>query len=81
MGRASALRTARGKTPYLLLTTHVPARPSPGDTALRAAGADTVFDVIELVGDEGLQRLRPYAVGGLTTHCELGFWTARDLAR
>ena len=81
LGRACALRRARGGTPLVLLTTHLPRRPSEGDTALRAAGPDAVFDVIELLSMDGLERLARYAKGELTTRPEQGFWTAAELAR
>ena len=48
-GRRSAgpprCRDARGDVPLVLLTTHLPRRPSEGDTALRAAGPAACFDV------------------------------------
>ena len=81
LGRACAVRRARGGTPLVLLTTHLPRRPSEGDTALRAAGPDAVFDVIELLSMDGLERLARYAKGELTTRPEPGFWTAAELAR
>jgi site-specific DNA-methyltransferase (adenine-specific) len=81
LGRASALRQARGGTPLVLLTTHLPRKPSEGDSALRAVGPDVVFDVIELLSVDGLERLARYAKGDLTTRPEPGFWTAAELAR
>ena len=81
LGRACALRQARGGTPLVLLTTHLPRRPSEGDSALRAAGPDVVFDVIELLSTDGLERLARYAKGELTTRPEPGFWTAAELTR
>jgi modification methylase len=60
---------------------HLPRRGTEGDTALRAAGPDAVFDVVDLLSEEGLERLARYAKGGLTRRPELGFWTAADLAR
>ena len=38
LGRACALRDARGDVPLVVLTTHLPRRRSQGDAALRAAG-------------------------------------------
>jgi site-specific DNA-methyltransferase (adenine-specific) len=81
LGRASALRRARAGVPLVLLTTQLPRRPSEGDTALRAAGPDTVFDVVDLLSVDGLERLARYAKGGLTGRPEPGFWTAAELAR
>lgn len=81
LGRASALKAARGDVPLVLLTSHLPRRPSEGDTALRAAGPDAFFDAIEMLSHEGLERLARYAKGGVTGDPQPGFWTARDLAR
>jgi hypothetical protein len=67
--------------PLVLLTTHLPRRPSEGDTALRAAGPDAFFDAIEMLSPESLARLVEYAGGGRTGDPQLGFWTAQDLAR
>jgi hypothetical protein len=46
---------------------------------VRAAGPDLVFDVVDLLSEDGLDRLRRYAKGGCTDRPLLGFWTARDL--
>jgi site-specific DNA-methyltransferase (adenine-specific) len=81
LGRAYASREARGDVPLVLLTTHLPRRPSEGDTALRAAGPDAFFDAIEMLSPESLARLVEYAGGGRTGDPQLGFWTAQDLAR
>jgi DNA modification methylase len=70
LGRASALRGRLAKAvPLVLLTTDLPARPGEGDTALRAAGPDVVFDVVDVRSDEGRDRPQP------------GFWTDAELAR
>ena len=81
LGRASALRAARGPVPLVLLTSHLPRRPSEGDTALRAAGPDAFFDAIEMLSDDSLERLGRYAKGGFTDNPQPGFWTAEELAR
>jgi site-specific DNA-methyltransferase (adenine-specific) len=75
LGRACALRVARGDVPLVLLTTELPRRGSEGDRALRAAGRDVVFDVVDLRSGDGLERLRSYAAGGLTGEPRPGFWT------
>jgi len=66
LGRAAAVRHQRDGVPLVLLTTHLPRRPSEGDTALRAAGPDTCFDVIGLFDDADLGRLARYATGERT---------------
>ena len=58
LGRAYAVKRARGEVPLVLLTSHLPRRPSEGDTALRAAGPDAFFDAIDLLSADSLERLR-----------------------
>ncbi|MFV0260442.1 MAG: DNA methyltransferase [Acidimicrobiales bacterium] len=81
LGRASALRGRRVDVPIVLLTTDLPKRVSEGDMALRAAGPDAFFDAIEMLSDEGRQRLARYAKGGFTANPQPGFWTVADLER
>lgn len=82
LGRAHAIRGRLPRQiPVVLLTTHLPRRPSEGDTALRAAGPDAFFDAIEILSDEGRNRLEQYARGGRTAEPLLGFWTSADLGR
>jgi site-specific DNA-methyltransferase (adenine-specific) len=81
LGRAAALQEARGATPLVFLTTHLPRRPGEGDTALRAAGPATFFDAVELLSEDALDRLTKYAGGGCRVVPLPGFWTARDLVR
>jgi DNA modification methylase len=85
LGRAHALRRQAEETdegiPLVFLTTHLPKRPSEGDTALRAAGPDAFFDAIEMLSAEDRTRLARYAKGGHRDAPELGFWTAADLDR
>ena len=80
LGRASALKRSQGDAPLVLLTSHLPKRPSEGDNALRAAGPDAFFDAIEMLSDDSLERLQRYAKGGFTSEPQPGFWTAADLA-
>ncbi len=80
LGRASAMKAARAGVPLVLLTSHLPRRPSDGDTALRAAGPKAFFDAIEMLAPSDVDRLRTYAKGGCTDQPEPGFWTAVDLA-
>jgi site-specific DNA-methyltransferase (adenine-specific) len=81
LGRACALKEQRGDIPLVVLTSHLPRRPSEGDTALRAAGPDAFFDVIEMLSGDDLDRLRKYASGGCRDVPLPGFWTLQDLAR
>ncbi len=82
LGRAHALRGRIDKSvPIVFLTTHLPRRPSEGDTALRAAGPEAFFDAIEMLSDDGRARLERYAAGGCIDDPQLGFWTAADLDR
>ncbi|MEQ1873575.1 MAG: site-specific DNA-methyltransferase [Ilumatobacteraceae bacterium] len=80
LGRASALKKARGDTPLVVMTTHVPKQPSEGDSALRAAGPDAFFDVIDMLSPDSLDRLQRYAKGGLTDSPQSGFWTTQELS-
>ena len=82
LGRAHALRgRIDAGVPLVFLTTHLPKRPSEGDTALRSAGPDAFFDAIEMLSDEGRARLRSYASGGYVDDPQPGFWTQADLDR
>lgn len=85
LGRAYALRDSlrmgkhMGKEdtiPLVFLSTHLPKRPSEGDTALRAAGPDAFFDAIEMLAPEALEKLKLYAKGGEITRPQPGFWTS-----
>ena len=80
LGRASALKVGRGAVPLVFLTSHLPRRPSEGDTALRAAGPTAFFDAIDMLSEAGLERLQLYAKGGATPHPQAGFWSSADLA-
>jgi site-specific DNA-methyltransferase (adenine-specific) len=81
LGRAHAVRGIAAGTPLVLLTSHLPRRPSEGDAALRAAGPQAFFDAVELLAGDDVERLRRYAKGGFTDNPQPGFWTAADLAR
>ncbi len=81
LGRASAVKGRFPEVPLVLLTTDLPRRPSEGDTALRAAGPDAFFDAIEVLSDQGRERLGRYAKGGFQDNLQPGFWTPADLAR
>ena len=74
IGRCQAL-AGRGVRPVVLLTTDLPRRPGTGDTALRAAGPGTVFDVVGIRSGEDLARLRRYAAGGHAVRPLAGFWS------
>jgi site-specific DNA-methyltransferase (adenine-specific) len=79
LGRAYALKGQRGDVPLVFLTTHLPRRPSEGDTALRAAGPGAFFDAIGMLSDDDVRRLELYAGGGRTAGPQPGFWNGRDL--
>jgi DNA modification methylase len=78
LGRASVLRSVGATAPLVLLTSHLPSSGTPGDSALRALGPTTVFDVVAMGSPAGRERLTAYAVGG-ADHPLPGFWTAGDL--
>ena len=78
LGRAHVLAANR-KSPVVLVTSHLPRPGSEGDVALRAAGIDTVFDVVQMFSDEDRGRLEKYA-GGHDVPIE-GFWSPKDIAR
>ncbi len=81
LGRAHALRgRIPGGAPLVFLTSHLPRRPSEGDTALRSAGPEAFFDAIEMLSDEGRTRLGLYATGGYSDNPQLGFWSTADIA-
>lgn len=79
LGRANVL-VHHGRTPLVLLTSHLPRPRSEGDLALRAMGPGVVFDAIEMLSDEQRRRLAAYARGGHHLRPEPGFWSGRDLA-
>lgn len=84
LGRAYALRNSLargedGEITLVFLTSHLPRRPSEGDTALRAAGPDAFFDAIEMLSDDGRGRLKSYAESGRPMMPLPGFWTGQDL--
>jgi len=57
LGRGAALRTARGGTPLVLLTTGLPRPGSELDQVLRAAQTDLFQDVIDLTSPDDRARL------------------------
>ena len=81
LGRAYALKEARGAAPLVLLTTHLPPRPSESNTALRAAGPGAFFDAIEMLSSDSLDRLAVYAKGGFSGNPQPGFWSPEELQR
>ena len=78
IGRASLL-TRRDLRPLVLLTSHLPARRSTGDRALREVGPATVHDAIEMLSPDGRTRLATYAAGGCRRRPLPGFWTEAEL--
>lgn len=75
LGRAHALRGLGERV--LVLTSMLPKHRSEFDLALRAAGPDAMFDVIDVFDPEALERLAAYA-GGATAQLP-GFWYPEDL--
>jgi len=63
LGTAAALRHARGNIPLVVLTNGLPRQGSDTDAALRAAGYDTIFDVIHLRDPAACERLAAYGAG------------------
>jgi DNA modification methylase len=78
IGRAGAL-VGGGRSPVVVLTSHGPRPGSDGDRALRAVGPGLVFDVIELLSEDGQRRLAHYGRGESSTRPLPGFWTQREL--
>ena len=56
----------------LVLTSEVPRRRTEFDQAIRAAGPEALFDVIDVFDDDALARLAAYAAG--TPRPLPGFW-------
>jgi len=76
LGRAHALRGVGERV--LVLTSDLPRRRSEFDVAIRAAGPQGLFDVIDVFDDDALERLAAYAAGA--NHQLPGFWNPTDLA-
>ncbi|HVX22114.1 MAG TPA: site-specific DNA-methyltransferase [Acidimicrobiales bacterium] len=80
LGRANVL-VRNGKWPLVFLTSHLPKRPSEGETALRAAGPKAFFDAICMLTGDHLDRLRAYAQGNCRDGPLEGFWTRHEIDR
>jgi site-specific DNA-methyltransferase (adenine-specific) len=79
IGRAAAVVGRVGPSvPLVLLSTALPARRSEGDAALRAAGQRVIYDVIGVLSEEDLHRLRRYGSGQHRGDPLPGFWTTSD---
>ncbi|MCE7885072.1 MAG: site-specific DNA-methyltransferase [Actinobacteria bacterium ATB1] len=65
LGKAAALHTAHKSVPLVLLTTDVPPRGSSGDKALSELKGEgrPIFDVVELLNEDHLKRLKAYGSG------------------
>jgi hypothetical protein len=70
LGRAHALRGLGERV--LVLTSDLPKRRTEFDLALRAAGPEAVFDIIDVFDPDALDRLAAYATG--CTDPLPGFW-------
>jgi site-specific DNA-methyltransferase (adenine-specific) len=75
LGRAHALRGLGERV--LVLTSDVPRRRTELDSALRAAGPEAMFDVIDVFDEDALERLKAYAEGRAVPLP--GFWNPDDL--
>jgi DNA modification methylase len=75
LGRAHTLRGLGERV--LVLTSDLPKRRSEFDLAIRSAGPQALFDVIDVFDDDALERLTAYASG--TTEQLPGFWNPSDL--
>lgn len=78
LGRANVLASNK-MAPVVLLTSHLPRRRSSGDLALRAVGPAGFFDAIEMLSDEGRERLVAYATGHQHQLPLPGFWTEAEI--
>lgn len=76
LGRASVLRGAGERV--LVVTSALPKRRSEFDLALRSAGPDAVFDIIDVFDPDALERLAAYGAG--ESEQLAGFWDDNDLA-
>jgi len=79
LGRASVL-ASRLLTPLVLVSSHLPARRSSGDQALRAVGPVRIHDVVGILESADRKRLAAYAKGGHRSRPRPGFWTPVELA-
>jgi site-specific DNA-methyltransferase (adenine-specific) len=75
LGRAHTLRGLGERV--LVLTSDLPRQRSEFDLAIRAAGPEAVFDVIDVFYVHALERLAAYASG--VTEQIPGFWSRADL--
>jgi site-specific DNA-methyltransferase (adenine-specific) len=76
LGRAHALRGLGERT--LVLTSDLPRRRTELDLAIRTAGPEALFDVIDVFDEHALDRLGSYAAG--SDRALPGFWNPDDLA-
>jgi DNA modification methylase len=81
LGRAMAVRGRFPSVPIVVLSPQLTKKGSEGDTALRSAGPDAIFDAIDLLNPSAHLRLAGYALGGAHDNAAAGFWTSVDLAR
>lgn len=65
LGKSAVLRQTDGETPILLLTTDLPPVGSAGHSALRTTReGGLIHDALEMLSDEGQERLAKYGAGG-----------------
>ncbi len=75
LGRAHVLRGLGERV--LVLTSDLPRRRSEFDQAIRTAGPEAIFDIIDVFDEDALERLAAYASGA--TAQLPGFWNPTDL--
>lgn len=69
LGKAAVLKSSQvAGFRLVLLTTNLPAPGTPGDAALRSARGTAFFDALELLSEQGQDRLREYASGTASLH-------------
>ena len=73
LGRAAAV-CDHIDGPFVVLTSALARRGTPGDAAMRAAGSSMVFDVIVFTDGAALGRLASYSSGGYASAPLPGFW-------
>lgn len=80
LGKLHALRPKLDGTPIVLLTTRLPDPKTEAGIALRSAGPDAYFDVINVLDESDRDRLRAYVSVQDRSKPQPGWWTTAELA-